>query len=47
MRRCVLTEPYSFKEAVQQLVWVDTMVEENDSIVRNIGLDVVPRLEDK
>eukprot|EP00253_Pinus_taeda_P028381 PITA_28381 len=35
MGECVVTEPSSFKEAVQQLVWVDAMVEEYDSIVRN------------
>ena len=44
---CVDTEPSSFEEAVQQPVWVDAMVEEYDSIVRNCVWDVVPRLEDK
>ena len=34
-RECVETEPYSFEEAVQQPIWVDAMVEEYDSIVRN------------
>eukprot|EP00253_Pinus_taeda_P018453 PITA_18453 len=47
MGECVVTEPSSFKEAVQPPVWVDTMVEEYDSIVRNSVWDVVPRLEDK
>eukprot|EP00253_Pinus_taeda_P027790 PITA_27790 len=47
MDECVLTEPSSFKEAVQRPVWVDTKVEEYDSIVRNSVWDVVPRLEDK
>ena len=32
---------------MQQLVWVDVMVEEYDSIVRNIVWDVVQILEDK
>ena len=44
---CVETEPCSFKEAVQQLVWVDAMVEEYDSIVWNNVWDVVPRIEKK
>eukprot|EP00253_Pinus_taeda_P031127 PITA_31127 len=44
---CVETEPSSFEEAVQQLIWVGSMVEEYDSIVRNSVWDVVPRLENK
>ena len=44
---CVETEPYSFEEAVQQLVWIDVMVEECDSIVQNNVWDTVPKLEDK
>jgi len=32
---CVDTQPSSFEDAVQQLIWVDAMVEEYDSIVRN------------
>ena len=40
---CVATEPSSFKEEVQQLVWVDAMVEEYDSIIKNSVWDVVPR----
>eukprot|EP00253_Pinus_taeda_P028592 PITA_28592 len=35
------------KEVMQQSVWVDEMVEEYDSIVRNNVWDVVLRLEDK
>ena len=46
-RECVETEPSSFKEAVQQSIWVDAMVEEYDSIVRNNVWDVVPRPENK
>jgi len=40
---CVDIEPSSFKEEVQQPVWVDVMVEEYDSIIRNSVWDVVPR----
>jgi len=47
MSRCVETEPSSFEEAMQQLVWVDAMVEEYDSIVHNSVWDVVPRPADK
>ena len=35
MGKCVVTEPSSFKEAVQQPIWVDAMVEEYDSIILN------------
>ena len=42
---CVETEPSSFEEALQQPIWVDAMVEEYDSIVRNSVWDVVPRSE--
>jgi len=44
---CIESKLSSFKEVVQQPVWVDAMVEECDSIVRNSVWDVVPRLEDK
>ena len=47
MRECVVIESSSFKEEVQKPVWVDAMVEEYDSIVRNSVWDVVPRPEDK
>eukprot|EP00253_Pinus_taeda_P025183 PITA_25183 len=40
---CVESEPSSFEEEVQKLVWVDAMVEEYDSIIRNCAWDVVPR----
>ena len=39
---CVDTEPSSLEEAVQQPVWVDAMVEEYNSIIRNSVWDVVP-----
>ena len=35
MSKCIVTEPSSFKEAVEDPAWVDAMVEEYDSIVRN------------
>eukprot|EP00253_Pinus_taeda_P018182 PITA_18182 len=44
---CVETEPSSFEEAMQQPIWVDAMVEEYDSIVRNNVWDVVPRPKNK
>ena len=44
MTKCIVTEPSSFEEAVQQPIWVDTMVEGYDSIVKNNAWEVVPRL---
>ena len=44
---CVETEPSSFGEVVQQPIWVDAMVEEYNSLVRNSVWDVVPRPENK
>ena len=44
---CVETKPSSFEEALQQSIWVDAMVEEYDSIVRNSVWDMVLRLENK
>ena len=38
-----MTEPYSFEEAAQEPTWVDAMVEEYDSIVRNSVWEIVPR----
>ena len=35
MSKCIMTEPSSFEEAVEDPAWVDAMVEEYDSIVRN------------
>ena len=35
MSKCIVTEPSSFEEAVQEPTGVDAMVEEYDSIVRN------------
>ena len=47
MSKCVVTEPSSFKEAVEEPKWVDAMVEEYDSIVRNSAWEIVPRPEGK
>ena len=47
MIKFIVTEPYSFQEAVQEPTWVDAMVEEYDSIVRNSAWEIVPRLVDK
>ena len=43
MSNCIVIEPSSFEESVQQPTWVDAMVEDYDSIVRNSAWDVVPR----
>ena len=40
-------EPSSFEEAVEDPAWVDAMVEEYDSIVRNSAWEIVPRPEGK
>ena len=42
-----MTEPSSFKEAVEDPTWVDAMVEEYDSIVKNSSWEIVPRPEGK
>ena len=47
VRKCVVNEPSSFEEAVEDPAWVDAMVEEYDSIVRNSAWEIVPRLEGK
>ena len=47
MSEGVEIEPSSFEEAVQQPIWVDAMVEEYDSIIRNNAWEVVPRLVGK
>ena len=44
MSKCIVTEPSSFEDAVQQPTWVDTMVKEYDSIIRNNAWAFVPRL---
>ena len=47
MSQCVVTEPSSFEEAVEDTAWVVAMVEEYDSIVRNSAWEIVPRPEGK
>ena len=47
MSKCIVTEPYSFQEAVQQPTWVDAMVEEYESIVKNNAWEIVPRMVNK
>ena len=47
MRKCIVTEPSYFEEVVEDPTWVDVMVEEYDSIVRNSAWEIVPRLEGK
>ena len=44
MRKCIVTKPSSFQEAMKQPIWVDAMVEEYDSIVKNSAWEVFPRL---
>eukprot|EP00253_Pinus_taeda_P030502 PITA_30502 len=40
-------EPSTFEEVVEEPAWVDAMVEEYDSIVRNSAWEIVPRPEGK
>jgi hypothetical protein len=47
MSKCIVTEPSSFQEAVQDPPWVDAMVEEYDSIFKNSAWEIVPRLVEK
>ena len=42
-----MMEPYSFEEVVQEPKWVDAMVEEYDSIIRNSAWEIIPRPVDK
>ena len=43
MSKCIVTEPSSFEEAMQEPRWVNAMMEEYDSIFRNNAWDIVPR----
>ena len=43
MSKCIVTKPSSFEEAVQEPTWVDAMVDEYNSIVRNSAWEIVPR----
>ena len=45
--KCIVAEPTSFEEVVEDPAWVDTMVEEYDSIIRNSAWEIVPRPEGK
>ena len=47
MRKCIVTEPYLFQEAVQEPTWVDAMVDNYDSIFRNSAWEIGPRPVDK
>ena len=47
MSKCVVTEPSSFEEAMEDPAWVDAMLEKYDSIVRNSAWEIVPRPEGK
>jgi len=47
MSESVENESSSFEEEVGKPVWVDAMVEEYDSSIKNSAWDVFPRLEDK
>lgn len=47
MIELVDTEPSYFEEAIEKLVWVNVMVEEHESILKNNVWEVVPRPEDK
>ena len=40
-------EPSSFREAAQRRVWVDAMVEEYSSIMKNDVWEIVPRPQDR
>ena len=44
---CIVTKPSYFEEAVEDPAWVDAMVEEYDSNVRNIAWEIVPTSEEK
>ena len=43
MSKCIVTKLSSFEEVVEDIAWVDAMVEEYDSIVRNSAWEIVPR----
>ena len=47
MSESVDTDQSSFEEAMHEPIWVDSMVEEYDSIIRNSAWEVVPRPKDK
>ena len=47
MSKSIVTKPSPFEEAMEDPAWVDAMVEEYDSIVRNSKWEIVPRPKGK
>ena len=47
MSKCIVKDPSSFEEYVEDPAWVDAMVEGYDLIVRNSAWEIVPRPEGK
>ena len=47
MSQLISVEPSTYKEAASQQVWVDAMIEEYSSIMKNDVWEVVPRLTRK
>ena len=47
MDELINTEPSSFEEAIEKPVWVDAMVEEYESIIKNNVWEVVQTLTNK
>jgi hypothetical protein len=47
MIKCIVTEPSFFQEVVQDPTWVEAMVDEYNSIVKNSAWEIVPRPIDK
>ena len=42
MSQLIIAEPSTYKEAASQHVWVDAMIEEYSSIMKNDVWEVVP-----
>ena len=47
MRKCIVIEPSSFEEEMQKPIWVDSKVEEYESIIKKNAWEVIPRLVGK
>jgi hypothetical protein len=47
MNKYIVIEPSFFQEVVHDPTWVDAMVEEYDSIIKNSSWEIIPRLVDK
>ena len=43
MSQLIIVEPSTYKEAASQQVWIDAMIEEYSSIMKNDVWEVVPR----